>query len=83
MRLFDFDNFFGCALGNEFAAGFSGFRSEVDHMVGALYNFKIMLNDKDGIACLNKCIERFQELCYVVVMKSRCRLIEDKERAFL
>ena len=37
-------NLFGCAFGNDFAAAFAAFRSQIDHPIGALDHVQIVLD---------------------------------------
>ena len=57
----------------------STFRSDVDDVVGTLYDIEVMFDDENGVASFDELVERVEQASDVVEMKSCCRLVEDEE----
>ena len=72
---------FGCANGDDISAAISAFRAEVDYPVCGFYHVQIMLDNDHGITALDEFIEYGEELIDVFKMETRCRLIQNIERA--
>ena len=77
IRAFARRHFLGCTRTNDRTAAVAALGSEVDDVVGCLDHVEIMLDDKHGIAVFAKAVQDRQQLCHVVGMKPRRRLVEN------
>ena len=77
IRAFTHRNLLGRTRTNDRTASVTALGSEVDDMVRRLDHVEIMLDDEHGIAVFAKAIQNGEQLCHVVRMKSRRRLIEN------
>src|SRR5882672_10640032 len=75
------DDILGRAPGDDFAAAVAAFGAEVDHPVGGLDDFEIVLDHDDRVALRHQLVQHFQELLDVVEMQPRGRFVQDVERA--
>ena len=64
-----------CALGDDFAAGFTAFRAEINHPIRCLNDIQIMLDDDDGVAQVCQAVEDIEELAHVVEMEAGRRFV--------
>ena len=69
------------APGDDFAAAVAAFGAEVDHPVGGLDHFEIVLDHDHRIALRHQLVQHFQQLLDVVEMQAGGRLVQDVERA--
>ena len=83
VAIFVLDYFLGCAGTYEVATFVTAFWSEVDDVVGTFDDIHVMLDDEDGVASFNECIEGIEESFDVVEMQTSGRLIEDEEGRLL
>lgn len=62
-------------------AAVAAVRAHVDHPVGRLDDFQVVLDDDHGIAGVGQLVQHLEQLRHVVEMQSRGRLVEDVQRA--
>ncbi len=67
------------ALGNHLAAEASGPRAQIDHVVGRLDGFLVVLDDDDGVPQIPQPAQRGEQPLVVPLMQSDAGLIEDVE----
>ena len=76
---FLFGEFFGAALKDNLAAVESGFRADLNDVVGILNDIGLVLNYEEGIADVNEAVEDREELLNIGEMKAGGRLIQDEQ----
>jgi len=69
------------ALGDDAAAAFAAFGTEVDDPVGLFDDVEMMFDDQDGVAKSNETLEDVEELADVVEMQAGSGFVEDVESA--
>src|SRR5258706_13030225 len=72
---------FGRALGDDAAAAFATFGSEVDDPVGLLDDVEMVLDDEHGVAEIDEALQDVEKLSNVVKVQARRRFIKDVKRA--
>ncbi len=75
------DDVFRRAPGHDLAAAVTAFGAEVDHPVGGLDDFEIVLDHHNRVALVDQFVQHLQELRHVVEMQAGGRLVQDVERA--
>ena len=73
-------NEFGRTLGDQFATGGAGLRTEVENPVGRLDHLEVMLDDNHGIAQIGQAVNHLQQFLDIIEVESGCGLIQDVER---
>ena len=68
---------------NQVATLVTSFRTEVDDIVGAFDDIKIMLDDNQRVPSLNECIESMKQSLDIMEVQTGGRLVEDEEGRFL
>ncbi len=58
----------------------SGLRAKVDHPVGRLDDFQVVLDHNDGVAQIGQAVDHVQKLAHVVEVQAGGGLVEDVER---
>ena len=71
-----FCDLFWCAGGDDCAALVSAFRSQVDYVVGDLYNIQVVFDYDDGVARIDESLQDINELLHVVAVKPCGRLVK-------
>ncbi len=74
-------NFFRRAAGDDPAAGFAAFGSEIDDPIGGLDDFQIMFDHQHGIAGIDEIMQHLEQQFDIGEMQPGGRLIEQIERA--
>ena len=62
------------------AAAGAAVGAEIEHPVGSLDDFEIMLDHDHGVAGLDQAMQHFEQLAHVLEMQAGGRLVEDVER---
>ena len=75
-------NFFRRTAGNDASALFSAARAHVDDVIGIPYDVKIMLDDNERRAVVDKCAEYRKECPYIERMEADGRFIKNENRNF-
>ena len=65
------------------AAGRSRIGPEVDEPVGRLHEVEVVLDDQQGVACLDQRLERSNQFGNVIEVQARGGLIEEEQHALL
>ena len=76
-------DFFRRAAGDDTSALFSAARAHIDDVIGIPYDIKVMLNDNERRAVIDKCAEDRKECPYIERMEADGRFIENEDRIFL
>ena len=71
---------FRCPAGQQTTAAASALGSHVDDVVGKFDDIKVVLDDQDGIATVDKFLQDTHEDSDVFKVKSRRRLVKDIKR---
>jgi hypothetical protein len=79
MRGLDRRDFLRGARGDDKTAGVARFRAEVDHVVGALDDVEVVLDDDEGIPLRDEALENFYQQRDVVEMEAGGRLVKNEE----
>src|SRR4029077_8910957 len=69
------------ALSDETAAAFAAFRAEIDDPIRLFDDVEVMLDDKHSVAEIGETLQNVEKFSHVIEMQSRCRLVENVERA--
>ena len=67
---------FRCALADDGAAFVAAFRTEVDYVIGLLYDVEVVLYNDDGVAFVDQSVEYVEQLLYVREVQTCGRLVE-------
>ena len=70
-----------CAICHYLATAFATLGTEVDDVVGNLYDIEVVLDDDNGISLVYQLVEYANQTTDILKMESRSRLIEDVECA--
>ena len=71
----------GRALGDDSAAVFPCFRSDIDDIIGSTHGVFIVFDDDERIAQVAQALESFQELVVVPLVQADGRFVQDIEDA--
>jgi len=71
------------AGGHQFSAALAGFRTKVDHPVGAFDHVQVMLDDEQRVAGIDEALEHFQQHTNVLEVQAGGGFVEEEERARL
>ena len=74
-----FDDVFGSALGDEFAAAVAAFWTHVEEVITAFDDVEVVFDDEDGVALLYETLEHLEETSDVVEVETSGRFVEDVE----
>ena len=72
-------DFFRPAHGDDLATLVASLRAQVDHPVGGFDDIEIVLNDKNGMAGIDKSLKHVQQDAHVIEMKSGRGFIKKKQ----
>src|SRR6266404_6616912 len=75
------DDGLGRALGHDAAAAGAAIGAEIEHPVGGLDDFEIVLDHHHRVAALDQAVQHFEQLAHVFEMQARGRLVENVEGA--
>ena len=78
MTLFDFDDIFGTAFGDDLPAVASAFGAYVDDVVGAFDDIEVVLHNQYGVALVHEPLQNKEQGAYVFEMQAGGRLVEDE-----
>src|SRR6266487_5469325 len=81
VRLFVLGDLFGRSLGDELTARIAAFWPQVNNPVGPLDDVEVMLDDYNGVACVNQALQYVQQTGYIGEMQASGWLIKDVHRA--
>ena len=70
---------FGGAFGDEVAAEGAGARAEIEDVVGAADNIKVVFDDDEGVAAVGELVKDAEEFDDVVAMKANGGFVEEIE----
>ena len=73
----------GCAGEHDLPAVVAGARPDVDQPVGMGHHRLVVLDDDDGVAVVNECVEHRQQFVHVGQMQTGGGLVEDVDRSRL
>src|SRR4051812_40200274 len=65
--------------GDEISSALPAFGTEINQPVGGFNDIEIMLNDHDGVSCVDEPLQHRQKFLDVVKMQSRGRFVENIE----
>ena len=74
-------NLFGSSADNNFAASVAALGTEIDYIIGALYDIEVVLNDNDGVSSLDERLDNIDKTVDVGCMQTCRRLVEHEYRA--
>lgn len=73
------DDFFGWTLGDDFAAGVSGFGADVEDPVGFGGDGHVVFDDDDGVAFVDEAVEDIDEAADVFVVEADGGFLDEVE----
>ncbi len=83
MAVFDFCHLFRSAFRHDESSAHTAFRSQIDHIIGALDHIHVVFDNDHRMTFVNQRIERAEKYANVIKMQPCCRLVEDIQDTFL
>src|SRR5687768_2449468 len=77
VRRLDANDFLGTARRHDLAAAITGVGTEIDDPVSELDDVEVVLDEHEGVSCVDESVEHAGELANVLEMQAGCRLIHD------